>query len=79
MFKKINAALKYGGQFVFTDLTEHIVQEHEGNLAFPVEASYYSKNLNKLGFTNVEFYWEKSWKEFGRFLGKNYCLFKTSK
>lgn len=77
--KKIYQKLKRGGQFIFTDLTQHNEHESPENLSFPITAPEYSKILNEVGFTNVLFLYEKHWIWDGRFSGKNYSMFKCSK
>jgi len=77
--RRVYDALKRGGQFAFTDLTEHIIVEDAKGLSFPVQASFYTQKLHEVGFTNIQFFWEKSWVEDGSYIGKNYCLFKCSK
>ncbi len=77
--KKIYSLLKRGGQFVFTDLTRHMCSSTPENLAFPVNATYYSYKLNELGFSNVLFLWEKHWVWDGIYSANNYCMFKCSK
>lgn len=77
--EKIYKLLIIGGQFVFTDLTIHCPISSPENLAFPVQASYYSKVLNEIGFTNILFLWEKHWIWDGVYSGNNYCMFKCSK
>lgn len=77
--KKVLKLLKRGGCFYFTDLTSHEEVINEENLAYPVSPNYYSTTLNKLGFSNVMFYFEKHWIWDGQYSGKNYAMFKCSK
>lgn len=79
LLRKIYDLLKVGGQFIFTDLTQHDTEHNDDNLAYPVEPPFYSKLLNKIGFTNVLFLWEKHWIWNGQYSGKNFCMFKCNK
>ena len=79
LLRKIYDLLKIGGQFIFTDLTQHDTEHNDDNLAYPVEPPLYSKLLNKVGFTNVLFLWEKHWIWDGQYSGKNFCMFKCNK
>lgn len=79
LLNKIHDILKVGGQFIFTDLTQHDTEHNDENLAYPVDPPFYSKLLNKIGFSNVLFLWEKHWIWDGIYSGKNFCMFKCSK
>ena len=79
LLKKIHSLLKIGGSFYFTDLTQHIAEWNDKNLAYPVTPDFYSKKLNEIGFSNVLFLWEKHWIWNGIYSGKNFCMFKANK
>lgn len=79
LLRKIHSLLKSGGAFYFTDLTQHIAEWNDENLAYPVTPDFYSKKLNEIGFSNVLFFWEKHWIWDGIYSGKNFCMFKANK
>ena len=77
--EKVHRLLRRGGQFLFTDLTQHHTIHDDENLAYPVTADYYSKTLNELKFSNILFLWEKHWVWDGVYSEKYYSMFKCSK